>query len=158
MSRAAVVLLIGALGLSACAHEVAAPDLVGDGPVWSLLSSQGEGEKLALGRPDSDDVVLMLACGDRPGRVEMTVTVPRSGARAGFELGSGGVSRAYAALVGPSEISDSVALSATTRTQDPVLGQFAETGRLTLSYGGRRAALPPDKEGRIRRLLAACDR
>lgn len=156
MGRTAVVLLIGALGLSACADEAAAPVAVGDRLVWSLLHSEGEGEKLALGRPDSDDVVLMLACGDRPGRVEMTVTVPRSRPGPGFELSSGGISRSYAALAGPSEISDSVALSASTRTDDPVLGKFAETGRLVLSIGGRGAALPPDTEGRMSRLLAAC--
>ena len=64
------VLTLGGLMLGACASDQPpAP-----GYAWSYMDNADEGPKLAYGRPNSDDVVMMLACAPRASTVTLTAT------------------------------------------------------------------------------------
>jgi hypothetical protein len=65
-----LVLTLGGLTLGACAHDQPREP----GYAWNYMNSAEEGPKLAYGRPDSDDVVMMMACAPRAATVTLTAT------------------------------------------------------------------------------------
>jgi hypothetical protein len=109
---------------------------------WALDQVAGEGLKLTLGVPDSDDLFLMFLCQPRSGEVAMTVVArPQDGAA--VELASGDLRRRYPAAGLASEETDgAVDLQAKLAADDPVLRRVADTGQLTVTVGRTRTRTP----------------
>jgi hypothetical protein len=151
MRRRTALSLIAACALGGCAHQSGPPVTAGMG--WSLAPVEGEGLKLAFGRPDSDDVLVMLRCQPRSG----AVTVSVSGASASdpaLRLASGRVRGRYAGQATPS-LGEGTLIEAVADARDPVLARFAARGDLTVSAAGHRTTLPADP-ARAARFVRAC--
>ena len=150
-------ILTAVLVLAACTQApeprqaVAASDMG-----WALLHADGEGEKLVYGRPQSDDVLLMLTCAPDSGDVRVAATAPVAGPEPAVGLRSDGARRIYAAEAGPAGFGDGVVLEAVTHADDPVLARFAASGELSLEVAGHAAVLPPAGVEQARRFLASC--
>jgi hypothetical protein len=96
-----LVLALGGLTLGACAHDRSSAP----GYAWNYMNSAEEGPKLAYGRPDSDDVVMMMACAPRASTVTLTAT-GLSGDE--IALASGRKVTRLKAGAAPSDMSDGV--------------------------------------------------
>lgn len=153
--RCAVPLsLVAALALCACATRDPAAAPPSDGMAWRLTpAADGDEAKLAYGVPDTDDVVLMLACRPGSGAVQVTATAPTAPAR--LTLRSGSAVSSLPIQSEPAEIQSGVLVEAATTVADPALAAFARTGALSFDLGGRATALAaaPDQ---ARRFVATC--
>ena len=148
--------LIGSLALASCASQSAPQP--GAGMAWSLAQVDGEGAKLAYGRPQSDDVLIMLTCAPRSDLVRVSTTAGRAGSKPSLGLRSGDRVQRYAAEAGPSGFGDGVLLESTVRPDDPVLARFAASGELVLDADGRRTALPAADPAQARHFIESCRR
>lgn len=131
--------------LAACAHQ-------GDGGgvrgmAWSLHHSEGEGAKLAYGQPASDNVVLMMSCAPRSGRVLVSVTAPAGTAPSTIELKSRRQISRLQGAVAPG-LGEGAIVEAEASAQDPTLESFARTGDLAIVEQGRAAKLPAGRSER----------
>ncbi len=145
-----LVLTLGGLTLGGCAYDrPSAP-----GYAWSYMDSEGEGPKLAYGRPDSDDVVMMLACAPRASTVTLTAT-GLSGDE--IALASGRKVTRLKAGVAPSAISDGV-LEARTSVDASALRAFRRTGDLDLLVADERHSLDaaPADQRDVKAFFKAC--
>ncbi|EJL31086.1 hypothetical protein PMI01_02894 [Caulobacter sp. AP07] len=139
-----------ALGLAGCASQQATVP----GYVWAYMQDPGEGPKLAYGRPDSDEVLLMMTCAAPPGRVTLTAT--------GLDgplltVSSGGQVTRLPATTAPG-LGEDALLQAVTDRDTPVLSNFRRTGDLALMNGDTRhgiAAAPADR-GQVKAFFKAC--
>lgn len=161
MGRAVSIRLIAAAGLAAtlaaaCASEPPQPTQT-PGMGWSLSQVEGEGAKLVYGRPQSDDVVIMLTCEPRSNQVHIAALADK-GAAHELALKSGDKQRRYPAEAGPAGFGDGLVLESATRPDDPVLAAFAASGRLSVDAGGRAVAVPAADPRRARTFLASCAR
>lgn len=154
MRAAILASLIAAAGLAGCATPTPAPRPVAAGMAWSLNAVEGEGLKLAYGKPDSDDVLVMLSC--EPGQGHVRVSALASHASHAIALASGGLSRTYPAEAGPSGVDGGFLVEGAAAPDDPVLARFARTGELTLGVDGRRTALPTDASGEAAKFMKTC--
>ncbi|HEX6859923.1 MAG TPA: hypothetical protein VF138_06955 [Caulobacteraceae bacterium] len=137
MSRSLALAALFAAGLAgACAANGAAPQYA-----WSYQQVEGEGEKLAYGAPNSDDVLLMMTCAPGSGRVTMSALT--DDARSDITLASGGDQHRFAGAAYPSELGGAI-IEAEARAKAPTLTHFAETGDLTLLAGGQKVKLDAD--------------
>jgi hypothetical protein len=139
MRRRAIASFIVACALSACASQTTT-QLVGAADAsWAMSTVEGEGLKLTFGRPDSDNVDLMMVCQPRSGRVTISVPKLADGRAAMLELRSeGAVSRHPAtAPTGGYEI-----FEAEFSARDPALTRFGRSGEIAYAVPGRRARLP----------------
>jgi hypothetical protein len=154
MRRRAVLSLIAACSLAACAHQTAPSAMAGMG--WSFTDAQaGGGEaKLAFGAPASDNVVLMLACQARSGRI--AVSTVEAAPAPSITLTSRGRSSRHEAAALPNELGDGTLVEAQAPAADPTLARFAETGELAVAVGGRRLALPNADRADARRFVDGC--
>jgi hypothetical protein len=145
-----LVLTLGGLTLSGCASgRSSAP-----GYAWNYMDNPGEGPKLAYGRPDSDDVVMMLACAPRTSAVTLTTT-----GLAGREitLASGRAVTRLKAETASSAMSDGL-LQARTTTDASALSAFRRTGDLDLLVAADRHSLDaaPAERRQVKAFFKAC--
>ena len=144
------VLTLGGLMLGACASDQPpAP-----GYAWSYMDNADEGPKLAYGRPNSDDVVMMLACAPRASTVTLTATgLPGDE----IALASGRWVTRLKAQAAPTDMSDGV-LQARTSVDASALSAFRRTGDLALLVADERHTLdaaPADRR-QVKAFFKAC--
>ncbi|TCS14578.1 hypothetical protein [Caulobacter sp. BK020] len=125
-----LLLTLGGLTLGACSHE--RPGQPGYG--WNYMNNVGEGPKLAYGRPNSDDVVMMLACAPRASSLTLTATGLAGGEIA---LASGGSVTRLKAQPAASDMGGGV-LEARTTVDASALSAFRRTGDLDLLVADSR--------------------
>ncbi|HEV2532192.1 hypothetical protein [Phenylobacterium sp.] len=153
MRRAVFVSLIAGLGAAACATPPAPGQIAGMG--WSLAQVDGEGSKLAYGRPQSDDVLVMLTCQPRSNGVRIAVLGQVASAH--IDLGDGAQRRRVPAAASPAGISNAVMIESTVAPNDPVLARFSLSGELAIDVGdGTRLPLPAVDRGTVRRFIQTC--
>ncbi|CAN5234440.1 hypothetical protein BH10PSE3_BH10PSE3_27360 [soil metagenome] len=144
------VMTLGGLTLGGCAYDRSSAP----GYAWNYMNSEGEGPKLAYGRPDSDDVVMMMACAPRASAVTLTAT-GLSGAE--IALASGRIVTRLKAENAPSDMSDGV-LEARTSIDASALSAFRRTGDLDLLVADERHSLdaaPADRR-QVKAFFKAC--
>lgn len=152
-SHIAPAVLIGLLaaGLTGCAHEKVAQG----GYRWAYLESAAESPRLAYGRPDSDDVVVMIAC--RPGQDQVDVSaVGLSGGE--IVLASGRAESRFAGVRVQDAMGGADLLEARGKASAPALDGFRKSGDLALLSKGERhdlAAGSADR-GDVRAFFKAC--
>jgi hypothetical protein len=151
MYRAVIAATLAGFALSGCAS---APAPAPSGFGWSFAENPGEGAKLAYGRPQSDEVLIMMTCA--PGAQVMLSAAAVNNSR--IMLTSG---QAKTSLDG--EVAESFDgqgyIEAATSSRGPALREFRRSGDLTLTSGARSfqiAALDSDKPA-VRRFFNACE-
>jgi len=153
MHRKILGSLFASLMLTACAHQ---PIVTAETEAaWSLNHVEGERTTLRLARPKAEAPLFALSCEPHSGDVDITVSSPD--ARLSLvRLMSEPVGRRYLTEVGMGPAGVPI-LSGATRSTDPVLKRFGETGDLVLTAFGHGQALPidPDKAAEF---MAACRR
>lgn len=144
-----------ALGLAAmlagCAHEKVALD----GYRWSYLEGGSEAPRLAYGRPNSDDVVLMISC--RPGQDQVDVSaVGLSGGE--IVLASGRAESRFAAAKVDDALSQGGLLEGRGKASAPALDGFRRSGDLALLTKGERHNLSAESadRGHVKAFFKAC--
>lgn len=145
------VLAFLAAGLAGCAHEKVGMD----GYRWAYLTDPAEAPRLAYGRPNSDDVVLMMSC--RPGQNQMNVSVVGlSGGE--VVLASGRAESRFAAAKVQDALSEGGLLEARGQTSAPALQGFRKSGDLALLSKGERHNLTAESadRGHVRAFFKAC--
>lgn len=137
--------------LAGCAHEKVALE----GYRWAYLAEGSETPRLAYGRPNTDDVVLMISC--RPGQDQVNVSaVGLSGGE--IALASGRTESRFAAARVDDALSQGGFLEGRGKASAPALDGFRKSGDLALLTQGERhslAAAPADR-GQVRAFFKAC--
>ena len=144
------VLTLGGLTLGGCAYDRSSAP----GYAWNYMNNEGEGPKLAYGRPDSDDVVMMMACAPRASAVTLTAT-GLSGSE--IALASGRTVTRLKAAPAASDMSDGV-LQARTTVDAAALSAFRRTGELDLLVANERHGLDaaPADQRQVKAFFKAC--
>jgi methylglyoxal synthase len=149
-----MILTLGGLTLGGCAYDRSASSAQASGYAWNYVDSPDEGPKLAYGRPDSDDVVMMMACAPRASAVTLTAT-----GLAGTEiaLASGRKITRLKAQPIASDMSDGV-LEARTSVDASALSAFRRTGDLDLLVADERHSLnaAPADHRQVKAFFKAC--
>lgn len=144
-----LVLTLGGLTLSGCASDRSSAP----GYTWNYMDNPGEGPKLAYGRPDSDDVVMMMACAPRASAVTLTAMgLPGNE----IALASGRTVTRLKAQTAPDMSQD--ALQARTTVDASALSAFRRTGSLDLLVAQERHSLAatPAEHRQVKAFFAAC--
>jgi len=139
-----------AAALAGCAHEKVALD----GYRWAYLADGAEAPRLAYGRPNSDDVVLMISC--RPGQDQVDVSaVGLSGGE--IVLASGRTESRFAAAKVDDALSQGL-LEARGKASAPALDGFKRSGDLVLLTQGERHSLAAGSadRGHVKAFFKAC--
>lgn len=151
LSRAIpIVALALSAGLAGCAHEKVATN----GYRWAYLADPGEEPRLAYGRPDSDDVVLMMRC--RPGQDRVDVSaMGLSGGQ--IVLASGRAESRFPAA----KVADAMGgdlLEGRGKASAEALERFRRSGDLALLTKGERHSLAANSadQGQVRAFFKAC--
>ena len=143
--------------LAACANQrTPAPAAPISAYGWALMYSPGEGEKLAYGEPNTDNVVILLVCRPRSGLVQVLAPGHPPGSRP-IRLASG--NKTLRVVVRPpTSDAEPDLLRTDLKADDPILAGFAEHGDLAILDGGRRTLLPvrPAERRLAGQFLAAC--
>ncbi|HWW24683.1 MAG TPA: hypothetical protein VNZ85_02170 [Caulobacter sp.] len=145
-----LLLTLGGLMLGGCTHDRPGQPDYG----WNYMNNAGEGPKLAYGRPNSDDVVMMLACAPRASGLTLTTTGLAGGEIA---LASGGSVTRLKARTAASDMGSGV-LEARTSVDASALSAFRRTGDLDLLVANTRHdldAAPADRLG-VKAFFKAC--
>lgn len=140
-----------AVALAGCAHEKVGMD----GYRWAYLADGAETPRLAYGRPNSDDVVLMMSC--RPGQDRVNVSVVGlSGGE--VVLASGRTESRFAAAKVQDALSEGGLLEARGKASAPALTGFRKSGDLALLNKGERHSLAAESadRGHVRAFFKAC--
>ncbi|MBO9542996.1 hypothetical protein [Caulobacter sp.] len=148
---ALAALTILTAGLAGCAHEKVAVS----GYRWAYLEAQQEAPRLAYGRPNSDDVVLMISC--RPGQDQVDVSaVGLSGGE--IVLASGRAETRFAAAKVDNAMGDGGLLEAQGKASAPALAGFKRSGDLALLTKGERHDLAAGSadQGHVKAFFKAC--
>lgn len=132
MRRRAILGISLSCLLAACAHR---SDEGSGAMAWTLHDAEGEGVKLAYGQPASDNVVLMMTCQPRSGRVLVALAAQADAPRL-IELSSKRQSTRLAGELAPSPAS--AMLEATAPASDPTLQSFARTGDIAVGDGAEK--------------------
>lgn len=121
------------------------------------FAQYGGNSTLAYGVAESDDVSVMLICGDLAGRVYLSRDVPHE-APAEFVLESGGEILRLAASSEPSLMTDGQSLASDAAWDEPVFRRFRSLGWLAVWTGDQREAYAPHpgSEGAAERFFATC--
>ena len=152
MYRAFIAAAVAGLAMSGCAIKpvVAPADFA-----WSYSTNPGEGAKLAYGRPQSDDVLMMMVCA--PGGAEVSLSASGlNGAR--MMLASGQARTSVRGSVSDGFEGEDGLIEASLPARAPALAGFAQSGDLNLTSGGRTislAAVDADRPA-VKRFFAAC--
>jgi hypothetical protein len=145
-----LVLTLGGLTLIGCASDRSSAP----GYAWNYMDNADEGPKLAYGRPDSDDVVMMMACA--PGASAVTLTATGLSGNE-IALASGRTVTRLKAQLAASDMSDGV-LEARTTVDASALSAFRRTGDLDLLVADERHSLdaaPADRR-QVKAFFKAC--
>jgi hypothetical protein len=140
-----------AASLAGCAHE----KLGMTGYRWSYLADGGEAPRLAYGRPNSDDVILMMSC--QPGSDLVNVSaVGLSGGE--VVLASGRAESRFAGAKVDDALNDGGVLEARGKTSAPALEGFRKSGDLALLTQGERHSLAAESadRGGVRAFFKVC--
>ncbi|MEW6390033.1 MAG: hypothetical protein AB1542_06310 [Pseudomonadota bacterium] len=145
-----MIALLLAAGLAGCAHEKVAQD----GYRWTHLADAGEDPRLAYGRPDSDDVVLMMRCRPGAGQIDMSA-VGLSGGQ--LVLASGRSESRFAAARIDDAMSEGL-MEARGQISAPALRGFKRSGDLALLTKGQRHSLAAGSADRsqVKAFFKAC--
>lgn len=145
-----LALSLGGLALSGCAYDRSSQR----GYAWNYMNSAEEGPKLAYGAPDSDDVVMMMACAPRASAVVLTASGLAGGEIA---LASGHSVTRLRAQPAPSAMSDDL-LQARTTVDASALRAFRRTGDLDLLVADERHSLnaAPADQRQVKAFFKAC--
>jgi hypothetical protein len=138
-------------GLAGCAHEKVAEG----GYRWAYLEAPQDAPRLAYGRPNSDDVVLMISC--RPGQDQVDVSaLGLSGSE--IVLTSGRNESRFPADALEDEVSGGKLLEGRGRTSAPALANFRKSGNLALLTKGERHDLAAGSadQGHVKAFFKAC--
>ena len=116
----------------------------------------GDTARLAYGVAESDDLRLGLDCAAGSGKIDLTV-LAHAGERE-IHLESGGETERFRAEGEPSEIHDGDILSASARTNEPVMQRFRRVGWIAQWVNGEREvyAAHPGSEAGVERFFAIC--
>ena len=151
MYRAIIAATLAGFALSGCATQ---PSVAPQDFAWSYADNPSEGAKLAYGRPQSDEVLLMMTCAPGEG---ITLSAAAIGG-AKLMLASGDAKTSLNGEV--TEGFDGVGfVEATTSSRGPALTEFRRSGDLTMTSGARRfqmSAFDGDRPA-VRRFFNACD-
>ena len=148
---AAFAALSLAATLAGCAHEKVALD----GYRWAYLADGSEAPRLAYGRPNTDDVVMMISC--RPGQDQVNVSaVGLSGGE--IVLASGRTESRFSAVRVDDALSQGGFLEGRGKTSAPALDGFRRSGDLALLTKGERHSLSADAadRGQVKAFFKAC--
>ena len=143
-----------ALGLAAalagCAHERQAST----GLQWAYVSDDAAEPRLAYGRPNSDDVVMMIRC--QPGRDQIDLAVAGL-SDAQLALASGRTESRFDAVKVQDPMSGDL-LEARGKASAPALKAFRRSGALAVITKGKRHSLAAkaDDHGQVQAFFKAC--
>jgi hypothetical protein len=145
-----IVALALAAGLAGCAHEKVAAD----GYRWAYLADAGEDPRLAYGRPDSDDVVLMMRCRPGAGELDMSAVGLPGGE---LVLASGRHESRFTAAKVDDAMSEGL-MEARGGARAPALLGFRKSGDLAVLSRGERHSLAANSadRGQVRAFFRAC--
>ncbi len=145
-----LALTLGGLTLSGCAYDRSSQQ----GYAWNYMDSAEEGPKLAYGAPDSDDVVMMMACAPRASAVTLTATGLPGGQIA---LASGRNVTRLKAETAASDMGEGL-LRARTTVDASALRAFRRTGDLDLLVADERHSLDaaPADQRQVKAFFKAC--
>jgi hypothetical protein len=147
---AALFALTLAAGLAGCAHEKQDAAAYR----WSYLADAQEDPRLAYGRPNSDDVVLMMSC--RPGRGEIDLSAVGLTERE-MVLASGRSETRFTTARIDDAMSEGL-VQARGAASAPALQAFRKSGDLALLTKGQRHSLKAVSadRGQVRAFFEAC--
>ena len=151
MHRAVIAATIAGFVMSGCAS---APAVAPGDFAWSYADSPGEGAKLAYGRPQSDEVLVMMTCA--PNSQVMLSAAAMGGSR--LILISGGAKTTLNGAVADGFDGQGY-LEVSTPAKGAALAAFRKSGDLTLNSGGRSVdvkALDADRPA-VSRFFQACE-
>jgi hypothetical protein len=152
MYRAFIAAAVAGFALSGCVTKpVAAPAEF----AWSYSVNPGEGAKLAYGRPQSDDVLVLMVCA--PGGAEVSLSASGlSGAR--MMLASGQARTSVQGSVSQGFDGEDGLVEASLPARAPALAAFRQSGDLNMTSGGRTVSLSAVDADRsaVKRFFAAC--
>ncbi|ACL95611.2 hypothetical protein [Caulobacter vibrioides] len=139
-----------ATALAGCAHE----RMASTGYQWAYLGNNTAEPRLAYGRPNSDDVVMMIRC--QPGRDQIDLAVAGL-SEAQLVLASGRTQSRFEAVLVDDPMSGSL-LEARGKSSAAALEGFRKSGDLKLLSNGQRhslAATSADRE-KVAAFFKAC--
>jgi hypothetical protein len=137
--------------LAGCSHEKMASDAYH----WAYLEGGADAPRLAYGRPDSDDVVLMISC--RPGRDQVDLSAV--GLDGGdIVLASGKTESRFTAARVQDALSQDALLEASGRASAPALDGFRRSGDLAILAKGQSHSLAAGSadRGSVKAFFKAC--
>lgn len=155
MKRRAIIGLGISCLLASCAHQGQSSF---PGMAWSLNHAEGEGAKLAYGQPQSDNVLIMMTCQPRSGRVLVSMNAPLDAPTDAIHLASKRNNSRLAAVATPGMGDGAVYVEAEAPVTDRALASFAKTGDLSVITKGRKAVMPVSgaERGAVDGFFASC--
>jgi hypothetical protein len=143
------LLLFGAA--SSCMQRITAAQSF----AWNFIFD-GDQAKLAYGRPNSDEVGLMLTCKPNSGAITLAGDVTAENPK--FTLVSGNTTRSFTGPAGPDPMTGGTWMEASASVQDAALASFAKTGKLTLvrDTGTLKMAATGADRHMVDRFFATC--
>lgn len=144
--------LLGVSGLvSACAHPLPQPERLS----WNYFFD-GQEAKLAYGRPNSDEVGLMMTCAPHSGSVLVSSDATAGQPRLILVSGKSKSTLSGSAEVDP--LTGTTQAHAAASLRDAALRGFARSGKLSVERDGRSLEMPASLGDRdaVRRFFSAC--
>jgi hypothetical protein len=122
---------------------------------WNFVFDGAEA-KLAYGRPNSDEVGLMMTCAPKSGLVVVSGDVDAQAPR--MTLVSGSASTRLSGTAEPDPLSGGTWFEAHAPLRQGALREFARTGSLSLVRGDRRTSMTAGRDEReaVGRFFQAC--
>jgi hypothetical protein len=148
--------LAGLVAIAALAGCATPPPPAADPAMrWAFDPSGSDGARLAFGRPQTDDVPVMLTCQPGSGRVRISAAAPSAAASPVLKLSSKAVSsRTTGRIDGADPLGPR--LEAEAPVGNPALAAFSATGQLVVEAGGAVIAAPAGDPAPVRSFFAAC--
>ena len=150
---------LATLGLFAliggCAHQPETAEAPGMG--WSLHATREEGVKLAYGQPNTDNVVVMMACQPQSKQVRLSAHAP-AGASPEVTLASRGERQTLTGQLGPSGFGDSQLVEVDVPSGSKALAGFANGGELSIKTADQATRVTADRRARaaVATFFATC--
>ncbi|MCC7267050.1 MAG: hypothetical protein IT546_06880 [Caulobacteraceae bacterium] len=128
-----------------------------DAMTWTLHATREEGVKLAYGQPNSDNVVVMMACQPRSQNVRLSAPAP-AGAPPQVTLVSRGERQLLSGQLGPAGGAGGQLVEVAVPTNSKPLQGFASGGELSLVMGETSTKVNADRRARaaVSTFFATC--